>query len=92
MQIHGASCWFNDNHAVCTHAADMSLASETTKEREARLQQMSVHQHDRLASKTTKEREARLQQTSVYQHDRLVSETSMEREARLQQVSIHAPV
>ena len=31
------------------------LASDTTEERQARLQHMSVHQRDRLASDTTEE-------------------------------------
>ena len=50
------------------------LASETSEEREARLQQV----HDRLAPKTTRPGYSRC--------DRLTIETSEEREARLQQV------
>ena len=61
------------------------LASETEKERAARLQQMSANQHHRLASETEKERAARLQQMSANQHHRLAAETGSEREARLHQ-------
>ena len=59
-----------------------SLATESEKEREARLQQM----RDRLASETEEERAARLQQMSVNQCHRLATETE-ERAARLQQMS-----
>ena len=54
------------------------------EEREARLQQMSVDQRNRLTSETSVEREDRLQQMSVFQHDRLASKTIEEREVRLQ--------
>ena len=58
-----------------------SLASETTEEREARLQQM----RDRLASDITEEREGRLQQMC----DGLAFKTMEERKAWLQQMSAH---
>ena len=51
-----------DRHSRCD-----GLVSETSEEREARLQQV----YDRLASKTTEERQTKLQQMSVHQRDRL---------------------
>ena len=41
---------------------------------ESRLQQMSVHQRDRLATELTEEREARLRQMSIRQCERLEEE------------------
>ena len=38
-----------------------SLAAETPEERETRLQQMSIYQHERLAVETPEERKTRLQ-------------------------------
>ena len=64
------------------------LASETTEERESRLQQMSAQQRNRLASETAEERESRLQQMSAQQCDRLASETAEEEDIRLQCYSV----
>ena len=44
------------------------LASETSEESAARLQQMSARLHERLAFETAEERTARLQQMSASQH------------------------
>ena len=63
------------------------LASETSEERTARLQQVSANRRERLASETAEERTARLQQMSANQHERLASETAEERTARLQYMS-----
>ena len=61
--------------------------SESTKEREARLQQLRVSQQQMIASESTEEREAHSQQVRVCQQQRSVSESTEEREA-LQQVRV----
>ena len=52
------------------------------RQREARLQQMSTYQHERLAAETEAEREARIQHMSTYQHERLAAEIAEESEVR----------
>ena len=54
--------YHSDSYASKTREARLKqmrdkLVAETTEEKEARLQQMRVHQLDRLASETAKERE-----------------------------------
>ena len=63
------------------------LASQTSEERAARLQEMSARLRERLAFETAEERTARLQQMSANQPERLASETAEEREVRLQYYS-----
>ena len=62
-------------------------AAQPTEEREARLQQFRVSQHERLAAETGEEREARLRLLSASQRERLATETGEEREARLRLLS-----
>ena len=57
------------------------------EERQARLQQLSSNQQQRLAGESVKERQARLQQLSSNQQQRLAGESAEERQARLQQLS-----
>ena len=64
------------------------LALETTEEREARLQQMSLSQQSRLASETMEERETHLQQARDNRHERLHAESIAEREIRLREIEI----
>ncbi len=60
------------------------LAAETEEERDARLQQMRITQHERLAAETEEERDARLQQMRTTRHERLAAETEEERDTRMQ--------
>ena len=58
------------------------IATESTEEREARLQQVRSAQDRRIATESAEEREARLQQLRVAQQQRIATETSEEIEAR----------
>ena len=53
------------------------MAAQITTDRDARLQQMSALQHERLAAdhESAVERDIRLQQMSALQHERLAAET-----------------
>ena len=61
---------------------DRRIATESAKEREARLQQVRNEQDRRIATESAEEREARLQQLRVAQQQRIATETSEEIEAR----------
>ena len=61
---------------------DRRIATESAKEREARLQQVRNAQDRRIATESAEEREARLQQLRVAQQQRIATETSEEIEAR----------
>ena len=58
------------------------IATESTEEREACLQQVRSAQDRRIATESAEEREARLQQLRVTQQQRIATETSEEIEAR----------
>ena len=70
---------------LCLQQRRDQLATTSMQEREARLQQMSTLQHQRLAVESAEEAEARLQQA----RDRLAAESVEEREASLQLMSSH---
>ena len=58
------------------------IATESTEEREARLQQVRSTQDRRITTESAEEREAHLQQLRVAQQQRIATETSEEIEAR----------
>ncbi len=80
------------DRAVLLQQRRLRLSTESSEERETRLQRMSNRlaaettelQQERLAAETTEERAARLQQMSERQRERLAAETTDERVARLQ--------
>ena len=65
------------------------ITTESTEERETRLQQLRVNQHRRIATETTEQREARLQQLRSNQQQRITAEIAEEREVRLQQLQVN---